>query len=101
MIEKRWTKEEIREKLQVNDKWLYRAITVLFSLQTRDEQNCGETKEHNKVGFTGPDAHILSYYAKWLETHKELTGKHKDKARVLVVKYAGQLAKIANKEIRV
>ena len=42
------------------------------------------------------DTDYLSYLAQWIESGKPLNGKHLRKARALMMKYAGQLVKIAN-----
>jgi hypothetical protein len=87
--------EEIRAKVQVDPRWTERAVLVLFEHQTEDEKQNDATLKRNGVGFSGSDAHLMSYYAKWLLSKKHLTGKHLEKAQKVVSKYAGQLAKIA------
>ena len=96
---RKWTPEEIKELTVKDDKAVMRAIVRLYNLQTAQEQQIGETKESNKVGFNGPDGPRLSYYAKWIQEKGPLTGTHINHARNRVKKYAGQLAKIANGEL--
>lgn len=98
-MEKKWTKEEIREKLQQSDKWLYGAIVAIYDKQTTEEQNIEATVKSNGVGFTGADARLMSYLAKWVKQHGRLNEKWKEVARKKMLKYSGQLAKIANKKI--
>lgn len=98
-MEKKWTKEEIKEKLKTDDRWLYRAIFVIFEKQTYEEQNIEATVKANGVGFTGADARLMSYLAKWVKQHGRLNEKWRAEARRRMVKYSGQLAKIANKDI--
>ena len=95
-MNKTWTAEEIKAKLLTNDKWLFSAILAIFNKQTEFEQKVEETNCDNGVGFTGCDAKRLSYYAKWIKNRGGLTGRHLEIARKRMVKYAGQLARIAN-----
>jgi hypothetical protein len=100
MSEKRvWTKEEIKQRLQENQNWLEQGIVAIFNKQTMSEQNDGDTHAHNNVGFSKPDAHRMTYYTNWILSGKHLSGKHLEQARKGMLKYAGQLTKIANKEI--
>jgi|WetSurMetagenome_2_1015567.scaffolds.fasta_scaffold241588_2 hypothetical protein len=105
----KFTKDIIRNKLLTNDEWLVRGIVAIYNKQTDTERNAETTKVSNGVGFNGPDARLLSIYAKriqqWYKT-PEMHGKTHPLtlgqfvvARYKMKKYAGQLAKIANKEI--
>ncbi len=96
---KTWTKEEVREKLWNSQKWLERGILAIYEKQTIEEKVKEHSLDHNKVGFSGPDASYLSYIARWLKSGRTLSGKHFEKVRMKMLKYAGQLAKIANGEI--
>ena len=93
------TKEMIREKLQTNQAWLERGVVAIFDKQTFVEQASEQTRELNGVGFNGPDASYLTYVAKWLLSGKHLSGNHLIKTRERMVKYAGQLERIALGEI--
>lgn len=91
-----WTKEEVRENLMSNQEWLERGILAIFRQQTADEQSGEYTRWYNRHGFSSADASYLTYTANWLLSGKHLTGYHVEKARRRLLKYAGQLAKIAN-----
>lgn len=93
-----YTTEDIRKLLDTNDRAVERAILHLYSQQTDDEQRARFSKYTNKVGFNGSDAGYGSYLATWLLSGKKLSGKHVVKARHMVRKYAGQLAKAANEK---
>ena len=103
------TKESIRAKLATSDNWMTRGMVAIFKMQTIDEQATDQTREENGVGFTGCDAFILSQFAKqvidWQEGRSDfrspLSPKQTALARRKMVKYAGQLAKIANGKINV
>lgn len=91
-----WTKEEIWEKIQNNDKVMYRALVRLYDLQTEDEKVSKETKEHNGQGFNGYDAEIMSSFAEFYKKTGFLTPKQKVIARKKLKKYTKQLTNIAN-----
>lgn len=90
------TIETVKAKLATNQKWVERAIVVLYEHQTADEQQQDSTIEANGVGFNAFDAPTLSYYAEWLLKGNHLTGKHLQKAFKAVPKYAKQILSIIN-----
>lgn len=93
-----YTEEEIKYLIQVNDKVLYGALTMLYECQTADEKVSGETVEHNGVGFNGVDAPFLSSVAEFLKKNEFLTPKQKEKVRKALVKYNKQLTRLANQK---
>lgn len=86
-----WNKEKIVGLLQSNDRAVERAIIVIYNRQTRDEQSSKETLHSNGIGFSGADANLGSYYARWILDKKKLTGSHLERARKMVLKYTAQL----------
>jgi hypothetical protein len=111
MAEK-WTKEKIKEGLECSDLWVTEGIEKLYSLQTQAEQAGGSTKEDNGVGFNAKDCRLLSSFALQIKQWKSidpdkykskypqpLSAKQIDIARQMLMKYAGQLARVANGEI--
>ena len=99
MADKKWTKEEIREQLANNDKWLVRGLVAIYKFQTESEKASQDTHEDNGVGFNGTDAELLSSFAEQLIAGRNLTIRQIPWARKKMLKYAGQLAKIANGKI--
>lgn len=91
-----WSEQEIKDLVQVNDKVLYGALRKLYSQQTLDEQNTGETIEHNGIGFNGVDAKFLTSTAQFLEKTGFLTEKQKVVVRKKLIKYTKQLTRLAN-----
>jgi hypothetical protein len=53
-------KEVVRTQLATNRRWQLKALQVIYSLQTTEEQKVKGTKVHNGVGFTAFDAQILT-----------------------------------------
>ena len=95
-----WKKEEIKTMLQTNDNAVLE-IVVIYSLQTEDEKKAGETIEHNGVGFSGVDAEFMSSLAKFILNRGYLTDKQLEYGRRKIMKYAGQLTKVANGKLKV
>lgn len=89
------TKDEIKKKITAERPWTERAVVAIYERQTADEQQDGETRHNNKVGFSGPDAYILSEFARWLNSGKHLSQKQLVLAQKRIGKYAGQLLLIA------
>lgn len=98
---KTWTKDEIKDLLLNNDRAVVRALQVIYSLQTDLEKTNKITVVDNKVGFNGVDAKFLSSVAEYFKQHNRLTPKQLESVRKTMLKYAGQLTKVANGEIKV
>lgn len=99
MSTKIWTKEEISNGIIASNSWVERGVVAIYNKQTEEEKIIDNTTKKNGVGYSGADAHLMSYYAKWILSGKNLSGKHLEKARKKILKYVGQLTKIANHEI--
>ena len=85
------TTETIKALLLKNDRAVERAIIVLFNRQTHTEQQAGHTSESNGRGFNAFDAESGSYYAKWIQSGRSLSGRHLEKARKMSQRYVRQL----------
>lgn len=90
-----WTKDQIREKLKTDDRWLIRGLMAIYAGQTQEEKSIGATKEDNGIGFNGCDAEILTSFAQGFIMYGRLTPKQLAITRNKMVKYAGQLVKLA------
>lgn len=91
-----YTLSTVKDKIKTDQRWLQRAIVVLYQHQTHDEQVQRETKYRNDVGFNSADAKKLSYYAKWISLGKNLSGHHLQTAFKLVPKYSKQILNLIN-----
>jgi len=105
-MNKTWNKEEIKENLLTDDVWVVRGVVAIFNRQTAEEKEIENTVDHNGIGFNGVDGHIMSSFAKQIQTwnHRKthpnpLSPKQMMIARKKIIKYSGQLTKIANGEI--
>jgi hypothetical protein len=90
------TIEKIRDLLRTNDRAVMRAVWVLFERQTSTEQLCGQTLDDNGVGFNAFDAEFLTSLAGQVDSG--WSPKQLSAGRKAVMKYAGQLVRIANGE---
>lgn len=89
------TANEIKAKILVDDRWLIRGLLAIFAKQTEHEQISDQTTEHNLRGFNGVDGFILTRFAKFYNKFGYLSPKQLAIARRKMLKYCGQLAKIA------
>ena len=99
-ITKKAGMEIIREQLRTNDAWLLRGLVVIYGFQTESEQAMGVTAEDNGMGFNGLDAELLSSFAVQYMQRGSLSPKQIAWARKKMVKYAGQLLKVARGEVQ-
>jgi hypothetical protein len=85
----------IRENVALDSKWALKALMRIYENQTSDEQTCLMTKYHNKIGFTGADAEILTSYAQQYNRRGWLTEPQMRVLHRKMPKYAKQLDDIA------
>jgi hypothetical protein len=88
------SKEDIKQKLSSDPKWIEKALLVLLNQQTAEEVNVETTIEDNKVGFNGYDAKYLTYCAKWVLRGKHLNEQHLKKCGERLPKYWKQISKV-------
>lgn len=98
-MNKVWTAEEIKNNIMASDKWAIRGLLAIYNRQTEEEKIAEETMEWNNVGFNGVDSKFMSSVAKFFLARNYLTEKQIYNVRKRLVKYCGQLAKIANETI--
>lgn len=99
-VTRTWKADEIKDLLKNNDRAVVRGIVRIYELQTVEEQTAEQTRNKNGVGFGAFDAAFLSSLAKQIQQGHTLTQNQLKFARPKMLKYAGQLARIANGEIR-
>ena len=103
----KYTKEFIKDKLATDDRWLRRGVIRIAELQTNSEIRSESTLVSNGVGFNSSDAKFLTMISKIIsrkpnsELREILSSSQLYLTRKRMIKYAGQLTKIANnKEVR-
>ena len=94
-----WTKDEIKNLLEIHDHAVIRGMKRIYDLQTEDEKENGGTYYNNGVGFSGVDGDIMSSFVKFYNKSGFLSYKQMKIARKKMLKYAGQLTKIVNEEL--
>ena len=71
----KFKREFLKRMLNTNPNWAIRALMLVYSFQTDDEQVSGFTSEDNKVGFSGAHAEICSSFAEQYEKKGWLSEK--------------------------
>jgi hypothetical protein len=74
---------------------VYRMLQCVYNRQWADEKAAGQTKHTNGQGFTGSDAKLLSDVAKKSIPYKNLTAAQAAMVAKRLLKYSGQIAKVA------
>ena len=95
---KHWTRSQIEEGLRTNDMWVIKGLLALYTRQTQVEQRTEKTHDKNWRGFSATDAPRLTSYAKFYQNRGFLSSKQLYVARQRIMKYAQQLANIANEK---
>lgn len=86
----------LKARLATDDRWALRALVVVYGNQTAAEQATQQTIEHNGIGFSGPDAEILSSFAQQYQRRGSLSPKQMHVLRRKIPSYAGQIARVAD-----
>ena len=94
-----WTKDEIKGLIESRDDAVVRGMLRIYDLQTESEKVFADTHAHNGVGFSGGDGEIMSSFVELYNKTNFLSYKQMKIARKKMLKYAGQLTKISNKEL--
>jgi hypothetical protein len=94
-----WTKNEIKGLIESRDDAVVRGMLRIYDLQTESEKVFGDTHANNGVGFSGVDGEIMSSFVEFYNKANFLSYKQMKIARKKMLKYAGQLTKIANNEL--
>jgi hypothetical protein len=95
VINKKWTKEEIRNNIMKYDLWVERSLVAIYRKQTSQEQICEDVKVNNGIGFSAFHVKMGTYMSKWIISGKHLNEKFMNKARNIVLHYTKQLEQIS------
>ena len=95
-----WTVDEIKDRLQNSNKMVARSLIKIYEKQTEDERSDEVTKHRNGMGFNAKDAKFATSLAKVVERGGVLSERQIGCARKILIKYSGQLTKIANSEVK-
>ena len=86
-----YTKEYIQAKLSTDIRWIEKAVLVLFSRQTDDEQTQQTTRLENGRGFNSSDSRYLTYVSNYLLGGRHLSGRYLEKVSAKMPKYWRQI----------
>jgi len=95
-----WTRREIIALLERSRKAVMRGLVVIDSLQTPSEQEAQITIQSNGVGWNKVDAGFMSSIAQMMRDKRPVSAPQLRSARFYLMKYAGQLARVANGQIK-
>lgn len=95
-VTKRVRLDLLRSRLGTDIRWARRGLVRIFERQTSEERVSEQTREDNGIGFTGPDAPLLTSFAKQLQERGWLSFKQDTILLKLMPKYAGQLLTVSN-----
>ena len=101
MTSKKELVDYYKVRLATNERWALRALERIAMRQTEYELKNDLTNESNKVGFSGPDAEILTSFYRQVKRGYTLTSKQKVILFHKMPKYAGQLVSISIQEGKV
>lgn len=99
---KTWTKAEILQLLQSNDRAVERALIALYQRQTADEKLAETTSHVNRVGFSPAHAQKFTSFAKQILRGYHLTARQLAFCRYVtngnsrIGRYWAQLVEVAN-----
>jgi len=105
-----WTKEQILYCLETDDRWVERALVMLFKRQTEIEQRVGETFDDNDRGLQWADVWKFSEFAKRILAGGHLTASELRYCRrpwcrgrvpvITIGKYRGQILDMIESAVR-
>jgi len=91
-----YTRAEIVNLVTSRDDAVERGILALYRLQTQPERTIQQAITVNGEGFSASDAKQGTLYARWILNGNHLAGDSVAHARKIVLRYVGQLTRIAN-----
>jgi len=94
-----WTKDDIKDLLKRDDRAVMRGLIVITSFQTAHERETHKTLELNDLGWNMIDADFMTSLAEQVKARQWLSAKQMNAARARLMKYAGQLVRVANGDL--
>lgn len=95
-VQEKWNRLNIRALLERSDEAVIRGMLRIYEYQTPEEKVNGVTVEDNGMGFNGVDSDYLTNLVVYYQHHGRLSERQIFHARKKMLKYSGQLARIAN-----
>ena len=88
--------ECLRQRLATDPRWALRALIRIYQNQTTDEQSKDAAIERNGIGFSGPDAEILSSFARQYLRRRALSPKQMNLLQRKIPSYARQIVQCSD-----
>lgn len=98
MITKKAKQEFLKTKLSTDSRWAIKAMLLIYSKQTHDEQLQGSTEHDNGIGFSGAHAEIMSSFAKQYQKWNKLSDKQLKIVFKIMPKYWKQVLGCSNEQ---
>lgn len=93
-----WDANKIKDLLIQNDKAVIKGMLALYARQLPEERKYMTATAENGAGFNRIDAPLLTLKSVQAKNQKGLPKKDIAQIRPILLKYSGQLAKIANEK---
>ena len=90
----------LKNLIKINDRALFKAIILIYDMQTNEEKNTGSSVEENNVGFSKVDAYEMGVIAKKIKRGDPLTKGEIAKSRNKMPKYWKQLMIISKRKMQ-
>ena len=93
-------KDYLKNLIKTNRSALYKAIIIIYDMQTEEEKYIGHSSEDNGVGFTKVDAKEMGDIAKKIKNNESLTKGEIAKSINKMQKYWKQLMIISKRKLQ-
>lgn len=97
--QKQW-EDYLKTLVKTNDRALFKAIILIYDMQTNEEKSTGLSVEENNVGFSKVDAYEMGVIAKKIKRGDTLTKSEIAKSRNKMPKYWKQLMIISKRNMQ-
>lgn len=89
----------LKNLIKTNDRALFKAIMLIYDMQTNEEKRTGSSVEENKAGFSKVDAYEMGKIARKIKNGENLTKGELAKSRNKMQKYWKQLMTISKQRL--
>lgn len=97
--QKQW-EDYLKNLVKTNNRSLFKAIILIYDMQTNEEKSAGSSVEENNVGFSKVDAYEMGIIAKKIKRGDPLTKGEIAKSRNKMPKYWKQLMIISKRNMQ-
>ena len=97
--QKQW-EDYLKNLVKTNDRALFKAIILIYDMQTNEEKSTGSSVEENNAGFSKVDAYEMGIVAKKIKRGDPLTKGEIAKSKTKMPKYWKQLMIISKRNMQ-